>query len=166
MILQIIITLITVAVVAFVVNAFEDANENKISFKETLDLVGIPIVTFSIGEKKLHFVLDTGANKSIINKKIADKLGATAENGTSKVVGIEGKAQDCYYTTLNLNYKDTDYQEKFQVMDMTATFKEIKNTYGVTLHGILGSSFMEKYKYVLNFEEMVAYSKKKNSSKK
>lgn len=159
MILQIIITLAVVAVVALIANAFDDNKKNAISFRETIDLVGIPVITFSISGKKLHFILDTGANKSIINKKIADKLGATTEE-TSKVVGIEGTAKSCYYTTLNLNYKDVDYQERFQVVDMTATFKEIKSTYGVTLHGILGSSFMEKYKYVLDFKEMVAYSKK------
>ena len=141
------------------VNAVEDRRKNEISFKEAIDLVGLPIVTFHINDRKLHFVLDTGANKSVLNAKIADKLEA-AKNGDSKIVGLDGTTKDCSYTTLNLTYRDSTYQENFQVVDMTATFKEIKKMYGVTLHGVLGSSFMEKYKYILDFKDMIAYSRK------
>ena len=34
----------------------------------------------------------------------------------------------------------------------------IKLEYGINLHGILGSTFFQKYRYVLNFDELVAYS--------
>ena len=44
---------------------------------------------------------------------------------------------------------------------MNTVFTSIKNETGVTLHGLIGNSFMQKYKYVLDFDEMVAYSKHK-----
>lgn len=159
LIIQIIITLACVCAIALIVNKIEDSKKDYMSFREAIDLVGLPIVTFTIGDRKLHFILDTGANKSVINKKIADKLGIPTED-TSKVVGLEGKVQECSFITLDIQYKGTPYRERFQVLDMTAPFKEIKAMYGPTLHGILGSSFMEKYKYVLDFKEMIAYSKK------
>ena len=43
---------------------------NKISFKETLDLTDLPIVTFEQNGNKINFLLDTGANRSVINKAI------------------------------------------------------------------------------------------------
>lgn len=129
------------------------------SFREAIDLVGIPVVTFIVEGHKLHFILDTGANKSVLNKKIADKLNTTKE-GKAQVIGIEGAAKYGYHTTVSLEYKEKFYQERFQVIDLTDSFKEIKKKSGVTLHGILGSGFMEKYKYVLDFKEMIAYSKK------
>lgn len=160
MVLQIIVILLLVVTIALIADAVEDnKRKNEISFKEAIDLVGLPIVTFHINDRKLHFVLDTGANKSVLNAKIADKLGA-AKRGDSKMVGLDGTTKDCCYTTLDLTYKDSTYQENFQVVDMTATFREIKKMHGVTLHGVLGSSFMEKYKYVLDFKDMIAYSKK------
>ena len=38
----------------------------------------------------------------------------------------------------------------------------MKKEYGVTIHGLLGTGFFQKYKYVLDFNEMVAYSLKKD----
>lgn len=160
MILEILITLVLVVSIAIIINGVEDnRKKDAISFREALDLAGLPIITFKIQDKKLHFVLDTGATKSILNAKIANKLAAKLE-GDSKIVGIEGTTRECSYTTLSLTYKDKVYEEKFSVLDMSSTFKEIKNMYGVTLHGVLGSSFMEKYKYVLDFKEMIAYTRK------
>ena len=44
------------------------------SFREALDLVGLPIVTFYQGDKKLNFLLDTGANLSVINKAALESV--------------------------------------------------------------------------------------------
>ena len=44
---------------------------------------------------------------------------------------------------------------------MSEAFKKIKDGNGATIHGLIGNSFMQKYKYVLDFDEMVAYSKHK-----
>lgn len=160
MIIEVIVILLLVVVAALVINGIESVSrEDKISFKEAIDLTGLPIITFHINDRKLHFVLDTGASKSVLNAKIADKLGAT-KSGDSKIVGLDGTTKDCSYTTLDLTYKDTIYREKFQVVDVTETFREVKKMFGVTLHGVLGSSFMEKYKYVLDFKDMVVYQKK------
>jgi hypothetical protein len=46
----------------------------------------------------------------------------------------------------------------FIVRDMADAFNEVKSNSGVTIHGILGSDFFQKYKYVINFNELVAYN--------
>ena len=57
-------------------------------------------------------------------------------------------------------YKDKEYQEDFQVIDLSKAFGVIKSESGVNLHGILGNSFFQKYKYVINFDELIVYSLK------
>ena len=56
-------------------------------------------------------------------------------------------------------YNYITYNEKFQVVDMSYAFNSIKQSTGVNIHGILGNSFFEKYGYVIDFKELVAYGK-------
>jgi hypothetical protein len=46
--------------------------------------------------------------------------------------------------------------------DISQTLIALKEEYGVTVHGLLGTGFFTKYKYILDFNEMIAYSKSKN----
>ena len=59
---------------------------------------------------------------------------------------------------MSIRYKGKDYSEEFQSIDMSIPFSNLKSDFGVNLHGILSSTFFQKYKYVLNFDELVAYS--------
>ena len=56
-----------------------------------------------------------------------------------------------------LNYKNQFFEEKFGAVDLSATFSAIEEESGIRLHGILGSKFFEKYKYILDFKELTAY---------
>ena len=42
---------------------------------------------------------------------------------------------------------------------MTETLAEIKQSSGVTVCGILGTEFLSKYKYVMDFKDNIAYIK-------
>ena len=127
---------------------------DKISFRETMNLAGLPIVTF----RQLNFVLDTGAFSSIIDSRILDKLQYTELEGKSVGYGIDGKEHSMSRVGIVLTYKDKDYSDAFRVLDMSKSFDSLKRDYGVTVHGLLSSSFFERYKYVLNYNELVAYS--------
>ena len=62
------IAFICVAIIAFYLSmAYLIRKKVEMSFGEALDLTGLPIVTFTQGEHKLNFLLDSGANKSVIN---------------------------------------------------------------------------------------------------
>lgn len=132
---------------------------NLISFRETLDVADLPIVTFKQGEIKLNFVLDTGANYSLIDKSIEETLKVEDAKGNSTIVGLGGNLR-ASMKVIKFQYKNREFTETFQVLDMTSTIKSIKEKKGATIHGILGNAFMQKYKYVLDFKEMIAYSRK------
>ena len=130
----------------------------KISFKESMDLVDLPIITFYNEDSKFNFLLDTGSSTSVVNQSALDTFNHEETGKVGELFGMEGNKQSLTYVKAILRYKDAEYPEEFQVADLSQAFDHIKQEYGVTLHGIIGNSFFQKYKYVLDFSELVAYS--------
>lgn len=141
------------------VKLYENKNKNKISFKEAMDLTNLPVITLRQGEKKVNLLLDTGSTESIILPSILNYLEYEDTDKTGTVFGIEGNAVDTKYVKMDLMYNFINYTENFQIVDMSNAFNSIKQSTGVTIHGILGNSFFEKYGYVIDFQELVAYGK-------
>lgn len=137
-------------------------NRNKvnISFKESMDLTELPIITFYNNNTKLNFILDTGANTSAIDSKCLTNINYKPTNSTVDVIGIEGTPQRVELIDVSLKYKDREYKDTFQVVDLSKPFSKIKKDTGVNLSGILGNKFFTKYKYILDFDNLIAYSKK------
>ena len=108
----------------------------------------------------MNFLFDTGANISVINKSILNSLSYKETDRISKISGIGGGLSDIPIVDIEFKYKDNTFTDGFQVVDMSNTFSAIKKSTGVTIHGMIGNAFMQKYKYVLDFDEMIAYSKK------
>lgn len=149
---------IAVIVAHFVDLVRKKTSYDSMSFGETMDLCELPIVTFMNNGKKLNFLLDTGASKSVIHSKALDGLTYKSLNKSGDIYGIDGKRQDASFISMSIRYKSKDYSEEFQSIDMSIPFSNLKSDFGVNLHGILSSTFFQKYKYVLNFDELVAYS--------
>lgn len=131
---------------------------NCISFKESMDLTELPIITFYNNTKKLNFLLDTGANVCVINHKDLDNLSYKSIEDTSVVFGMNGESIEVGMVTIDLLKDDVVYTGEFQVIDMSNAFDKVKAESGVTVHGVLGTRFFEKYKYVLDFDKLAAYS--------
>ena len=160
-ILKILIVLLVVGIAA-IVAYFVDVNKGKrvckMSFREAIDLTGLPVITFRQGNNKFNFILDTGAYASVIDSRVLDKLQYTSLEGEAVGYGIDGKERHMNIIKIALTYKDKSYSDTFRVLDMSAPFDTFKNDCGVEVHGLLSSSFFEKYKYILDYSEMVAYS--------
>lgn len=136
---------------------YKRKEQTKISFKEGLDLTDLPIVTFYQGDKKLHFLLDTGSNISYINKEVLDTIEATDLNAASSTYGVEGNGIETRHYTIQIGYKDQRFTEEFGAVDLSGAFSAIEEESGIKLHGIIGNKFFEKYKYILDFKELIAY---------
>lgn len=133
---------------------------NKISFKETLALTDLPIVTFNNNNNKLHFVLDTGSNRSIINTRELENCKYTKLNGTNKIHGMDGISREVVNVKMSLMYNNNEFEDTFQVTDMSGAFDSWTQETGVTIHGILGNTFFTKYRYLIDFDELAFYTKK------
>lgn len=163
MILDIIIIFILLLSIGFGVNYYEDRlkiKETSMSFKEAMDLVELPVVTFYCSNRKLNFLLDTGSNNSIINKSELKTLHYTELDTATSVSGMEGNYVQANICNFDLYYNENHFNYNLVVVDMDSAFNNIKKESGVQIHGILGSKFFEEYKYILDFNKLVAYIKK------
>lgn len=138
------------------------SKKNALDFKSGFDLTEIPVVTFFQDGKKINFVLDTGASSSVLNASAADslKLKYTIAKEISTLFGIEGNKQVHPTIIVPMTYKNLKFEVPFLAKDMDKCFAHVKKENGVTIHGMLGSDFFNKYKYVIDFNELIAYSKK------
>lgn len=164
MIFKILFIICATIFVALFVTFFEDlkrSNRKKISFKEALDLTELPVITF-IGEgKKLNFLIDTGANNSILNESVAKKMKLEFK----EFEGIEtntagGNINLNKVTNLVIKFDDKrEYDECFLITNMDEAFNSVKAETGVMIHGILGSNFFAKYKYIIDYDSLALYVK-------
>ena len=107
MTLEIALTLLAVLAVGYTVNLCEDRikkNNRKMSFKESMDLAELPVVTFYQGDKKFNFLLDTGSNYSHISKEAAEEIQGNLIDAQAKVSGI-GEGQTSHVCKTVLTYK-------------------------------------------------------------
>lgn len=163
-ILKAIMVLLFVGLIALVANWAETYNKNKkvpIPFKESMDLLSVPVVTFMNGDNKLHFLLDTGGDYSYIDKSVVPTISIKGKSEDSiNIITGSGSATSEGKVTLDFSYKEHTFEETFVVQDLKEQFASAFGSYGVVVHGVLGSSFFARYKYEINYEDLTAYSNK------
>ena len=157
-----ILILMAVMLSGWGINKYRNKHHKKtvIPFKESVDLVGLPIATFVNNGVKLHFLLDTGSDDSFIVPSILDKLLILKKDETrTPIITGGGEMQSPGTVTLNISYKDHIFTNVFKINAMEDAFKDAFEHKGIVVHGILGSIFFNKYNYILDFKELQATSK-------
>ena len=134
-------------------------NKNKISFFETLNLTGLPVITMESNNEKINFLLDTGSNASFIDINIIENVDSIKlEDKNQFVTGINNKECKTESYDVSLKYKDNVFINEFKAFDFDASFGHIMSKTGVRIGGIIGGDFLKKYKYIINYDEFVAYN--------
>lgn len=162
MVIKIICLILTIIIIAMAINIYEYRKQRKntlIKFKVPMTLTGLPIVQVKSNGVDLNFLLDTGANISVIDTNILSKLKYIKEDSISEVFGIEGNRQSVETVSIEFNKDTQSYKDIFQVMDMSAPFGFVEIESGIKIHGILGNEFLAKYGYILDFKNLEAYTK-------
>ena len=160
---MVVIVLLTLCLIAlcFIIYRKEKRAEilqRNISFIDSIRLTGFPIISLGNNGLYVNMILDTGSNRTIINTNTLKDLEYECLEADSQVFGLNGQTQNGGYVRLPLYYNNQKYSIDCCSMDMEQTFSKMKQQFGVTIHGIIGTDFFEKYKYVLDFNKMVAYS--------
>lgn len=156
--------LIALAIVAaaFIINGVEDYSRHRdeMSFREAMDLAELPVVTFYQGTEKFNFLLDTGSNHSHISVEAAERIKGVPMVGSENVQGVGGAMAVDRAVNATIEYKSKSYEVLLLVGEhLSDTFRAIKEATGVQVHGILGSGFLSDNRYVLDFDELIAYSR-------
>lgn len=135
--------------------------KRNISIIESMNLTGIPIISFINNDRIVNLILDTGSNTNMIDKDILKELSYKESDVKNSVIGIAGETHEANYVLVPLTHNNKSFDVVCLAQDMSASVVAIKEAYGVTIHGILGTGFFTKYKYILDFNQMIAYSLKK-----
>lgn len=162
-VLKILIIVIVISLLGIIINIIEESKKcAKISFKETMDLLNVPIISFICKGKKLHFLLDSGSSYSHISPKAVKLIKGKVENiNTVRTVGAGGMLHDNSHCILKLEYNKEYFDSDFIVTEqITQQLDAIKNDFNIEMHGVLGGDFLNRYNYIIDFKELAAYSKK------
>lgn len=158
--IEIVVLLICIAGIIIAYNYYKPTGITSIPFKESIDLINLPIVTFVNNNVKLHFLLDTGSDDSYINIDVLDKLVVKKSYNVKRdIVTGNGSISSSQIVLMDISYREQCFENAFVVSDMGEAFDAATGASGIKIHGILGSIFFAKYKYVLDYMKLEAYSK-------
>lgn len=130
---------------------------NGFNLKASIDLVGLPMIVLYQNNTKFHFVLDTGSDACVVHKGLLDKLEHTKYEEIVDNMGINGDSTQAGWansTFYNGNFK---YNFDYQVLDISQVRDAVKEDKGVIIDGLIGTDFLTKYKYLIDFEKMICY---------
>lgn len=161
-ILKVLIVLVAVFVIATIINGIEDYHRTnsltRLSFADTMGRLKLPVVSLTNNGQTFKFLIDTGATLSVIDSNILDKLDYSKLDIKGNAYGIDGNIVNVDYVAMALSHGDTKFVEQFQVMRLDA-FDNLRETDNIDLVGILGGAFLKRYNFVVDYKELIAYTK-------
>jgi hypothetical protein len=132
--------------------------KTKISIKESLDLIGLPIITLNNNTRKFNFILDSGSNISLITANSIKNMVYRDSNSNIRCTSLGGETDLTTSKFIDLSYRNIGFTIEVHVSpQIEESFRTAREQYGVTIHGILGSDFLKEYKYILDFAELKFY---------
>ena len=153
-VVNVILVIISIIVAALFFNSIEDRckYKSKIYFKESLDDIGLPIITLSNNNKLFHFLIDSGASISVVDALALKDLEYTKLTAEGTVYGVDGNEIPVEYVNMKLSYGRNEYSDDFQVTRIHA-FDNLLEANNVKISGILGNSFLNNYNCDISFKD-------------
>lgn len=127
---------------------------NKILLQKSLTQVGLPLILVKAQAQYLCFLLDTGSNINVLDKRVAEFFQLSGGTAQQQQFGIDGTLQTTDVVKLTFSLEEREYKADFSVMDLSSAFGKVEEESGIQIHGLLGCSFMEQQKWVLDFEKL------------
>lgn len=153
-----ILELVTVCSVWYIIH--KQFPKHRMSFRESLDLTSLPVITFYNNGHRLNFILDTGSSTSLINQKDLDNCEFKDCASQYNILGVGANTDEKHGEVIMiLERNGRVFNSNFVVSDLSDSFDKIKQHYGIPIHGLLGNNFLKKYRYVIDFNEQTAYIK-------
>lgn len=121
-----------------------------------LDKTKLPIIPVEVENKYLCFIIDTGSTCSLIGNNVVEYF----ENiitlvGEYNVSGIEGTKHKVDVVTLPFSFEGQSYRQNFCVKPLLEAFKDIETESGIQVYGLLGTDFLMKNKWIIDFDKLV-----------
>ena len=123
-----------------------------------LPQVGLPLLIVQAQAKNLCFLLDTGSNINVLDRRVAEFFQLSGGTAIQRQFGIDGELRTTDIVELAFSLEEQEYKANFSVMDLSSAFGKVEEESGIQIHGLLGCSFMEQQKWILDFEKLCLYT--------
>lgn len=123
-----------------------------------LPQVGLPLLIVQAQAKNLCFLLDTGSNVNVLDRRVAEFFQLSGGTAKQRQFGIDGDLQTTDIVELAFSLEEQEYKANFSVMDLSSAFGKVEEESGIQIHGLLGCSFMEQQKWILDFEKLCLFT--------
>ena len=120
-----------------------------VSLNSILSKLGLPLLIVKAQAKNLCFLLDTGSNINVLDKKVAEFFQLSSGTVQRQQFGIDGTLQITDVVEMTFSLEEREYKAAFSVMDLSSAFGKVEEESGIQIHGLLGCSFMEQQKWVI-----------------
>ena len=119
-----------------------------------LPQIGLPLLIVKAQAKNLCFLLDTGSNINVLDKRVVEFFQLSSGTAQQHQFGIDGTLRTTNVVEMTFSLEEREYKAAFSVMDLSSAFGKVEEESGIQIHGLLGCSFMEQQKWVLDFENL------------
>lgn len=130
---------------------------NNFSLNYGILKLGIPLVVVKAQDIHLCFLLDTGSNINVLDKRVAEFFQLSGRTVQQQQFGIDGTHRITDVVEMAFALEEREYKADFSVMDLSSAFGKVEEESGIQIHGLLGCSFMEQQKWVLDFERLCLF---------
>ena len=115
----------------------------------------IPFIKVKHNNITFNLVVDTGCTMSCIDKNILDLLlHKTTNDYTDGLISAEGGNDDKVpIIEMPITIGDQNYIEQFNAVDFKDMAQQVKDSFGITIRGLLGSEFLYKHSLILDFDK-------------
>ena len=107
-------------------------------------------------------MIDSGSDISYLCTRAKQSVEIIKEDnvGLDLLTGMCSSKVNSSEISVELEYKENTFKENFIVLpELDNQFNEIKQEKGVRIDGILGNSFLSKYKYIIDYNDLSVYIK-------
>ena len=129
-----------------------------INLRIGLTKFSLPLIIVKAQAKNLCFLLDTGSNINVLDRRVAEFFQLSGGTAKQRQFGIDGELQTTDVVKLAFSLEEQEYKGNFSVMDLSSAFGKVEEESGIQIHGLLGCSFMEQQKWILDFEKLCLYT--------
>lgn len=137
----------------------KNSQYNIISFKKGFTSPNLPIIALYHNGQVCNFMIDTGCDDNVISSHVVEELDYNILEDKHRLSGLGG-SQDTSSCEIELSFNGTALTVKFLIANLETPLKEIEESYGIKLYGMIGSKYLREHGFVLDFEQLIAYNKK------
>ena len=107
-----------------------------------LPQVGLPLLIVKAQAKHLCFLLDTGSNINVLDKRVAEFFQLSGRTTQQQQFGIDGTLQTTDVVEMTFSLEEREYKADFSVMDLSSAFGKVEEESGIQILCLLGCAFM------------------------